>query len=83
VCPDKPVSFSHHVVRLFEKIAPELELFYQLGSALPNASMVSQPLYPLVLIVRKTAGKYDMTASGYSAVIVCHVNMGYFRSVFP
>jgi hypothetical protein len=27
------------------------------GSALPNASMVSQPLYPLVLIARKTAGK--------------------------
>jgi hypothetical protein len=27
------------------------------GSALPNASMVSQPLYPLFLIARKTAGK--------------------------
>src|ERR1700751_643369 len=78
---DELISLRYHLVRLFEKIAPDSSRFCQLR----KRSSECFDGQPAIISARFDCSEYtlkiDVTTTWYTAVVVCDMDMCYLRDV--
>src|SRR5271165_6291585 len=79
---NKSIAFCYHLVRMFEKVAPDTSWFNQVRKR-PSKRLDGQPTIVSARLDGSKGGReVDVTAPGYSTVVVCHMNMRYLCRIF-